>query len=291
MAKDAAAENVIVFYTDQQRGDSLGCAGNEYARTPHIDGLAARGNLYTRHYSANPVCMPSRASVFTGRTTLAHRVLDNGIFLPETRAHHAGGLPSRRIPHRERRQAPPPDLQVLPRRRVDGEHGAMGQGRLRRLERPLLWLRRGAADARARRGRRRPLRALAAASVSQAQARRRERPVCRRCTSSSCSYKSNLPLEAHHSTWIADNAVEMLDKFAAGDEPFFLYVSFPDPHHPFTPPAPYSTMYDGVEFDAAARGAGRKRYQAQALPRCHVREPLPERRRREVVQGLPRRRI
>ena len=83
------------------------------------------------------------------------------------------------------------------------------------------------------------------------------------------SYKSNLPLEAHHSTWIADNAVDMLDKFAAGDEPFFLYVSFPDPHHPFTPPAPYSTMYDGVEFDPPHAVPGENDTKPQALPRRH----------------------
>ena len=30
----------------------------------------------------------------------------------------------------------------------------------------------------------------------------------------------------------------------AGERPFFLFVSFPDPHHPFTPPAEYAARFD-----------------------------------------------
>ncbi|HUU60602.1 MAG TPA: sulfatase-like hydrolase/transferase, partial [Phycisphaerae bacterium] len=75
-------KNVIVFYTDQQRADSLGCMGNAAAQTPNLDALAARGTLYTRHYATNTVCMPSRAAFITGRYAQANRVLDNGIHLP-----------------------------------------------------------------------------------------------------------------------------------------------------------------------------------------------------------------
>ena len=77
-----ARKNVIIFYTDQQRADSLGCMGNTVARTPAVDALARRGVLYRRQYAVNPVCMPSRASFHTGRYPQAHRVIDNGIFLP-----------------------------------------------------------------------------------------------------------------------------------------------------------------------------------------------------------------
>lgn len=60
------------------------------------------------------------------------------------------------------------------------------------------------------------------------------------------SYKSNLPLDAHYSIWIARQAMEYLD--AAGERPFYLNVSFPDPHHPFTPPAPWHSVFADVEF-------------------------------------------
>jgi arylsulfatase A-like enzyme len=49
------------------------------------------------------------------------------------------------------------------------------------------------------------------------------------------------PLEAHSTTYIADRTVEFLERPV--DAPFFLHVSFPDPHHPFTVPEPYASMY------------------------------------------------
>ncbi len=44
----------------------MGCYGDEYARTPVFDSLAAEGIRYTRAHSVSPVCSPSRSSVITG---------------------------------------------------------------------------------------------------------------------------------------------------------------------------------------------------------------------------------
>jgi len=52
--------NFVILCTDQQRADSLGCAGNREARTPNIDALAGRGTRFTRHYTPNQICCPSR---------------------------------------------------------------------------------------------------------------------------------------------------------------------------------------------------------------------------------------
>lgn len=60
-------------------------------------------------------------------------------------------------------------------------------------------------------------------------------------------YKSAIPVEAHHSTWVADRAIAAIER-QDGTCPFYLQVSFPDPHHPFTPPEPYASMFDDVEF-------------------------------------------
>src|SRR5215211_283155 len=80
----AAQRNILVFFTDQQRYDSLGCSDNSSARTPHIDELAAAGCRMENHIAANPICMPSRASFFTGRFPNAHRLWHNGVPLPDT---------------------------------------------------------------------------------------------------------------------------------------------------------------------------------------------------------------
>ena len=41
--------------------------GREYIHTPNMDSLAASGTVFTRAYCANPLCVPSRTSMFTGR--------------------------------------------------------------------------------------------------------------------------------------------------------------------------------------------------------------------------------
>jgi arylsulfatase A-like enzyme len=246
MSTAARRRNVIVFYTDQQRADSLGCMGSPYARTPHVDALAGRGVRYTRHYAANPVCMPSRASFFTGRTVPAHRVLDNGIFLPESELtmaevfRRAGystagvgklhfqtyksypGDASRESMERWARgdydgwSGPYYGFEEVRLTTAHGENVGGHYGRWREKHFPDLKL---------------------GAAIS---------PSTEKYAQFHC-YKSNLPLEAHYDTWVADNAIDVLNRFDRS-KPFFLYVSFPDPHSPFTPPAPYSMMYDGVHF-------------------------------------------
>ncbi len=55
----------------------MGFGGNEVVRTPNLDGLAARGTVFDRAYVANPVCMPNRSSILTGRLPSAHGVVFN----------------------------------------------------------------------------------------------------------------------------------------------------------------------------------------------------------------------
>lgn len=74
--------NFLVFVTDQQRADHLGCYGNTRVRTPHIDALAANGWRFDRAYVANPVCMPNRGSMMTGRMPSTHGARGNGVPLP-----------------------------------------------------------------------------------------------------------------------------------------------------------------------------------------------------------------
>lgn len=59
--------NILLIQTDQQRWDALGAAGNPDIHTPNLDALAERGAYFDHHFVQNPVCMPSRASMLTGR--------------------------------------------------------------------------------------------------------------------------------------------------------------------------------------------------------------------------------
>ena len=59
------------------------------------------------------------------------------------------------------------------------------------------------------------------------------------------AFRTPIPEELYPTSYIADKSCEWLDRYAAGerDQPFFLMASFPDPHHPFTPPGRYWSMY------------------------------------------------
>lgn len=59
--------NILVIMTDQQSAHMMSCAGNRWLKTPAIDRLAASGIRFERAYCTNPVCVPSRFSLQTGR--------------------------------------------------------------------------------------------------------------------------------------------------------------------------------------------------------------------------------
>jgi len=67
-APAAGRPNIIFIMTDQQFADAMSCRmGKTWINTPAMDGLADGGTLFSRAYSANPLCMPLRNSLFTGR--------------------------------------------------------------------------------------------------------------------------------------------------------------------------------------------------------------------------------
>lgn len=73
----AAAErppNIVLIMTDNQGAWTLGCYGNADIRTPNIDRLAREGVRFTRAFSSNAVCSPTRATYLTGLLPSQHGV-------------------------------------------------------------------------------------------------------------------------------------------------------------------------------------------------------------------------
>jgi len=62
MARQA---NILWIQTDEQRPDSLGCYGSNWAKTPNIDLLAEGGTVMRNCVCQSPVCVPSRSSQLT----------------------------------------------------------------------------------------------------------------------------------------------------------------------------------------------------------------------------------
>jgi choline-sulfatase len=59
--------NILFILTDQHRHDFAGFAGHETVQTPNLDRLAAAGMVFSNAYCQNPLCVPSRSSLLTGK--------------------------------------------------------------------------------------------------------------------------------------------------------------------------------------------------------------------------------
>jgi len=252
-----ARPNFLVFYCDQLRADSLGCYGSPTARTPNLDRLAAGGVVFENHYATNQVCMPSRASFFTGQHPQAHGVIDNGIplragepTLPEVlaqsgyRTHSVGKI--HLTPTSASAAHDFPESSALwAAGRMDGWTGPYygfqtveltvghGEGAFKRGGHYGRWVRENFDPAAWKLG------------PDAASGPKAPELQC---------WRSNLPAAAHHSSWVADRAVEFLRH--PGAQPFFLFASFPDPHHPFTPPAEYAARFDPAAMPRPHRREG-----------------------------------
>jgi len=66
MPPTAPPPNIIIFMTDQWRGDWTGAAGHPWIRTPHFDAIAEEGMIFNRTFTTHPICGPSRCSFATG---------------------------------------------------------------------------------------------------------------------------------------------------------------------------------------------------------------------------------
>jgi len=69
--------NILWLMTDEQRNDSLRCAGSAWAVSPNLDAIAAGGVRFGAAYTPSPVCIPARACMLTGRAASSIGVLNN----------------------------------------------------------------------------------------------------------------------------------------------------------------------------------------------------------------------
>ncbi|MBN2310516.1 MAG: sulfatase-like hydrolase/transferase [Candidatus Hydrogenedentes bacterium] len=292
--------NFIVIFTDQMRADHMGCAGNSAIRTPHLDRLASDGVHFTRSYVNNPLCMPSRATLYTGLPPRAHGVRTNGIpldrrFPTVPQALAAAGYDTGSVgkihlsPFTLHRALTPPParpedfpecgrfwregaLGHVPTPYYGFEHVELTIGHgcgvggdyanwLQR-EHPDTWkrLQEGALTPS-------PLGAEGCAAVA-------------------------IPDECHHTAYVADRAIEYIGSRPAS-KPFFLQCSFPDPHHPYHLPESWVGAYSRDDVIPPVSRPGelddlapffRRIYEGslQLSGRIHKTD-MPEEHRREIL--------
>lgn len=231
--------NILLICTDQQRADSLGCTGASWAVTPNLDKLAAQGALFQNCYVQNPVCSPSRASLFTGKYVANHGLYANGVPMPAhqhmfTRTLADAGYDCGMI---GKQHLAPCDTWRTEPRRDDGYRvfeWAHGPNH-RALENDYhRWLRKTHPKTFAEIF---PERGGNEDSEYSNQARTGT-PI------------DHVPKEAHYSHWVAERATNFITHPRQSNQPFFLMANFFDPHHSFGAPQEFRDMIDADAIPA-----------------------------------------
>ncbi len=83
MPADSQQPNIIFFFTDQQRWDTVGAYGQPLEVTPNFDRLAAEGVRFENAFTCQPVCGPARSCLQTGKYATETGCFRNGIALPQ----------------------------------------------------------------------------------------------------------------------------------------------------------------------------------------------------------------
>jgi len=261
--------NFLFIMTDQHRADWLGCAGHPVLKTPNIDAIAATGTRFEKFHATSPVCMPNRASFMTGRYPSTHGLRSNGCTLSlrantfvdvlAAAGYHTAAIGKSHLqpmmgqapfgesqletgPIDEAWRTDPGDYEQEEPHRYQGDtpveftppyygyqyvdivsdHGDRCGGHYQQ------WFRQSAPNWQALHDRDNQL---------------PHNYICPQ------AYRTPIPEDLYSTAYIRDRAIDYLKSQANAVEPFFAFVSFPDPHHPFNPPGKYWDLYRPENFD------------------------------------------
>lgn len=228
---------ILFVTTDQQRYDTLGCNGGTLSRTPVADSLAAAGHRYERAVPQSVVCMPSRSTMITGQHPSTHGVWMNGVALPADA---------------------PSVAEVL--RAAGYRTGLFGKPHFEPFLDPFLRFAENRFSRFGMEGPHRGFEAFESATHGAAGPLHYARwlaehhpeavgmfyPVLDGTlevnhlgggdTLAPQVHDNPIPREWYHTDWVADRTIAWLDSLDADDD-WFAWMSFPDPHHPWDPPA------------------------------------------------------
>lgn len=216
--------NIVVILCDDLGWGDLGCYGHPHIRTPNLDRLASEGMRLTSCYSAAPVCSPSRVGLLTGRSPNRAGVYD---WIPEAGSRAASGRDSRGLVHMRRGEF------TLPRLLRDAGYATMMSGKwhcnsmFNHPDQPQpgdagfeYWF-----------------------ATQNNAAPSHENPV---------NYVRNGvevgPLEGYSCRLAAREAIGWLDRHRAArpERPFFIYLTFHEPHEPVASPPEMVAGYRSV---------------------------------------------
>jgi arylsulfatase A-like enzyme len=217
--------NVLFIFADQLGAHYLGCYGHPQVETPNLDRLAGESVRFTRAYTASPLCTPFRGTLFLGRYPVQTGIVRN----------------QQRIPAGETTLA---DLF----NKAGYLTSYVGKWHLSGPPQGTRWVppteRGGFSD----------------------------------FIGWECGHRTHfdhelfeddpdrpIPMPGHETDGLTRFACERLERHAAGERPFCMFVSYQAPHPVCDPPEPYRSLYTGgplhyrptVDFDARFTGYGR----------------------------------
>ena len=224
--------NILFFFTDDQRFDTIAALGHRQLRTPHMDSLVRNGTAFTHAHimggSAGAVCMPSRAMLMTGRTL--YHIDGEGQGISE-------------------------DHVLLGEALQRAGYTTFGTGKWHNG--PRAYARSFTRGAEIFFGGMDDHWNIPACHFDPTGAYDFQAPFVRdprRSNATESRRADHLTPGKHSSELFADAAISFLEEHARGTgggdaKPFFAYVAFMAPHDPRTMPREYLEMYDPAEIE------------------------------------------
>lgn len=249
--------NILLITSDQQHFDTLGVI-NHKVKTPNLDRLAREGTLFNRAYCNSPVCSPSRSTLITGMYPSWHGCWNLGTKLPEHvptvgdvfqengyatsligKAHFQPlasrpGIESlecqptlRDLDFWRSFRGPWYGFETIETARMHADEAHVGQHY-------AIW--------------------MEEKGFTQWREYFQQWPPTDDDVHREHNW--NLPQELHYTTWTAERTIEIIERDAAAERPFFTWASFHDPHPPYLVPSPWDTMYDPNDMEPGSLTPG-----------------------------------
>jgi arylsulfatase len=226
--------NILFICADQFRGDTLECSGHPDIKTPNIDALAKDGTNFINAYTPDPICVPARATMITGkyphkctaRKANGGKIIDGIDKMPELFAKNGYKTYSSGKLHYVPYAAPGKE------RLLHGFEKAVlaESGRILAMFDPENKLH-GVED-----------------YVDYLEGQGWKGYTRAHGIGNNDIHPGTSPLPQEHNVdaWVATKAIDYINEHIEEheDQPFLLHASFPKPHAPYDPPRPFDSMYD-----------------------------------------------
>lgn len=217
--------NIILIMADQLKATALNLYGNIFCNTPALEKLAAEGVLFENAFTPHPLCVPARVSLWTSQYPHSHGSRRNETLLAPGREHafklwkEAGyrtGLIGKNhcFGH-------PDDLALFDTWCEIEHYGRVTKSPMKGME----WVR--------------PVECIDKAHTVRCNMPKLSPRI-------ECAV-TDYPEEDYTTAVIAQQTMRFLESHQ--EEPFALWVSFPDPHNPYEVPRKYADMFSKERID------------------------------------------